>query len=550
MARMNLLSLFLLLTWTLSLSQVQGPGLLLVDGSAGAPTLKSCIDALPASGGTCTVPPNHSEKLSSDLILRSNVVLQFLGPCTITLGPFSVQVPQGSNNISIFSPFAHSSDRAGHSRGCSFIGYTGSGAAVEIGSNAAFTYNVLIRGINVSLYSAPSGAVAFRHTNCVDCPMEYDEAVGGPVSGQIGYQFNGVGEAFSGTTNLLGLECNYSASSTNGVCLQFVGAANSYPMLGGHANMGGKTNHSVCIDVVGPDASAVDPGGFDCDVAGTAVTVESKSTTAIRGFIRIDTGVGSFVNFGPGTKGNQIWTNARTSLLAIVDNGLPGTNSIIDGFDSQVNSRNFRIIGNSKSFSIIDQSSKTPIMVGIPGKDTRLNAGEKNPLDFNWDSGYGERFCDGARGCNLVIDADGVIHPAKPGGVNLGLNVAPFAGIYIGSGSEKDTQISSSATKLRNIHLPDASGTVALVVAFGRFVLQPHSIPAGECGPPVGASAPGAGLNDTVAWSYARPIHPPDAKLVISTYIEDSEVKFIVCNPTAEAISAARLSLNWEVLGH
>ena len=361
-------------------------------------SIQAALNDLPSTGGCVCVPPNYAETLAANItISKKKTVLWFTGPAAITLGANNIQIQQGIDDVSIITPYAHSSDQGGNNQGVMFLGYTGAGAAIDIGSSAGFTYNTLLRGFAVDLFSAQANAIGIRRTNGVAGPLEYINVIGGPVSGQIGFQFVGTGALFDGTSNLVGLELNYSASATNGKGVQFTGVnQNGYSFLGGHANMGGSTNGSVAIDI-GAGTSKVDLGGFYADVAATAVTVESTTNTAVRGWLIVDSGVTLVANFAAGSNGNRIETNTRSiGTQLVTDNGTAATNSVTNGFDMQWNSRRWRVISEAggSGFQLIDQSDGSQALAkGVTGA-THMDSSAGNPVRFCQNTGAGFEFWD------------------------------------------------------------------------------------------------------------------------------------------------------------
>lgn len=370
-------------------------------------TIAGCYADLSA-GQTCMVPPGYTETLAANIVLnKKKTTIQFMGSCAITLGAFNIQVAQGTDDVSIISPFAHSSDQGGNNQGCMMVGYTGSAAAIDVGSSAGFTYNALIRGIAVDLFSAQANAIAYRLTNGVQDVLDDDTCVEGPVSGQKCFNTVGTGAFFAGLNRILSPECTAAAGATNNFCIQLGTISNDNTIIGGHANiLGSGANNSVCIDVSGSTSGNNQLYGFDCDTGVTAITIESTVSRGIYAVINVDSGVTNGANFAASSIGNTVIINAN---LPVTDNGVAGTNSYINParFGWRTDKLQWQV---ESGFALLVNASTTaPFDVWIYSGDRRVNADTgANQVKLAWDQGTGGvAFGNGASAQVAAIDSSG-----------------------------------------------------------------------------------------------------------------------------------------------
>jgi hypothetical protein len=114
------------------------------------------------AGGTVIVPPGYTETLTQDLTLNKSIVIWFAGSATINQAGHQVIVPAGTSAVSIISNFPLNGNSLTNT--VLFSGYTGSGAAFQIGGPSAFTSNIYLRGIRIDISNAASGAQGINLT--------------------------------------------------------------------------------------------------------------------------------------------------------------------------------------------------------------------------------------------------------------------------------------------------------------------------------------------------------------------------------------------------
>lgn len=440
----------------------------IVDGTT-LTTIQACINALPATGGTCLVPPNnvngeYVENLTANIVLKKNTILQFLGQCQITQNGFIISIPQAADDVSIISPFVHSSDQGGNAQGCAFVGYTGSGAAIDIGSSVGFTYNTLIRGIQVNLFSAQAGAIAYRLTNEVQGSLDDDTCVEGPVSGQKCYATVGTGAFFAGLIRILSPECSAAPGATNNFCIQLGAITNDVTILGGHANiLGSGANGSVCIDVSGATSGNNQLYGFDCDTGVTAVTIESTVNRGLYAVINTDSGVTNGANFGAGSLGNVVIINAN---LPVVDNGTAGTNTYKNPARSTEHTDVWQMEATTSFWLLtaLGSGAYVPYAASIGGSN-KLSSFTGSETDININSGCGlGLFNETVR--VLTWDCNGTMHPAVVNAVGLGTAALPFKNLIIGSAATNNTTWTPVVTAARTLTSPDGNSSTVMPFNF------------------------------------------------------------------------------------
>jgi hypothetical protein len=527
-----------------------------VDGAT-LVTIQNCIDALPATGGTCLVPPNnvngeYVENMTANIVFKKNTHLWFPGQCQITQNGFIVSIPQGADDVSIISPFVHSSDQGGNAQGCSFVGYTGAGAAIDVGSSAGFTYNTLIRGIQVNLFSAQAGAIAYRLTNEVQGALDDDACTEGPVSGQKCYATVGTGALFAGLIRILSPECSAAPGATNNFCIQLGPISNDILILGGHANiLGSGANNSVCIDVSGTLSGNNQLYGFDCDTGVTAVTIESTVNRGLYAVINVDSGVTNGANFGAGSFGNVVIINGN---LPVVDSGTAGTNTYMNPARSNQHTDVWQTEATSSFWLLtgIGAGSYVPYAASIGGNN-KISSFTGSETDININSGCGlGLFNETVR--VLTWDCNGTQHPAVAGAVGLGTAALPEKNLIMGTAATNNftfTPAATSAARTVNINDPGvATVNMGLVIASGTAVMPVTAFGAAGCNTAVTVAATGALTTDTIEWAFTA---DPGATVGYSTgalhiypYVTSGNVNFRQCSSSALTPGAA--TLNWRVV--
>jgi hypothetical protein len=289
-----------------------------------------------ASNGQMVVVPcnsgaQYTETLTANLILNKlNTGIWFWCPASITEGAFNVQIPSGTNGISIISNFGKNTGPGGVNAGVAFNGYTGTGAAIQVGSAGTDTLDFTMKGIGISLFSAGNGAVGLRLNRVQDFHIENPSVVL-VGSGQIGIVCDGTGNycgngdlleptiaGGGGATNLIGIQgTGPSVGSVNG--------ANALRIFGGHISLGGASGTSSCIDIFAGEANSLQ-NSPDCENAENAVTIESTQLVALLPSSIRSESVVNIATFAASSGGNKITTDNATAT--VINNGA-ATNQVI-----------------------------------------------------------------------------------------------------------------------------------------------------------------------------------------------------------------------------
>lgn len=372
-------------------------GACVVDGQIYT-TIASAYNDTTNCKGTILIPPGYSETLSAPLTLnRSNTVVHFLGSATITQGVNPVVIPAGVQQVSITSDFlvGGNGKPTGSVTGVTFQGYSGSGAAFQIGSTGACTgqcssgannvVNVYLKGITVALTSAPMGAIGVQLARVQQFSLDSIGIYGGSASSQVGILLDGTGYFTGiGEINFLNMIFNPNAPSAVGIRAQ--NATTDTLITGGSMDLFG--TQSVCFDANGVSSFAelifYSP---NCDQAGTALTAEGANANA-KGDIRIDGNIqsaGTLANFDSHTSGNKIrFINATGGT--VVDNGYG--NSVEFPPSAQVHSDQWQTVASSLYWGTVHTTTNV-IRIWLAANNTFLGGEGTGALMINNGNGTG-----------------------------------------------------------------------------------------------------------------------------------------------------------------
>jgi hypothetical protein len=116
------------------------------------------------------------------------------------------------------------------------------------------------------------------------------------------------------------------------------------------------------------------------------------------------------------------------------------------------------------------------------------------------------------------------------------------------AGSYGTNTLSGRFTADRTITIPDATFTMAQLIAKGTSILGTSPIAATSCAPVVTSSATGVTTADVISYSFnAAPSGAYANGLFIQSYLTPENVNFLVCNPTAASLTPPSATLNWRV---
>jgi hypothetical protein len=291
--------------------------------------------AAASSGQTVVVPCNlgnqYVETLTANLILnKSQTAIWFWCGAEIIEGAFNVQVPAGTQNVSLNGLYGVSTPTLG-TGGVMFVGYTGTGNAIQVGSSSADTLGFTMKGIGVNLQSSGSGAVGLYLTRTQDFHIEnYSAYIS--ASGSIGLICDGTGN-YCGNGTILEPTIESANTSNNYVGIRLTGpstgsgfAGNDVHIYGGHIALNGASGTSACVDIFAGTGNSI--LGLYCVNAENVLTIESTANPGpaiFPSFMSVENAV-SAVTFGAGSSGNKLTLDATT--LTVTNNG-SATNQVI-----------------------------------------------------------------------------------------------------------------------------------------------------------------------------------------------------------------------------
>lgn len=238
-----------------------------VDGSA-YPTIAAAYAAANV-GQIVMVPcgPNnapYAETLAANLVLsKAQTGIWFLCGGAITQGAFNIQVPAGVNGITLTSLFGKNSSPGGANAGFTLTGYTGTGAAIQVGASSADTLDFTLKGIGISMASAGVGAIGIQLNRTQDFYLENPTVAGMVASANIGIQVNGTGSGSYAGNGAIVEPVIFGGGATNQIGIQGTGPSVSSPqgmnavrVFGGHISINRKIKNAI-LDVYNLGAQAV-----------------------------------------------------------------------------------------------------------------------------------------------------------------------------------------------------------------------------------------------------------------------------------------------------
>jgi|GEM_PF-6692510 hypothetical protein len=396
-------------------------------------SLQNAVNDAP-SGGTVMVPPGYTETLSQDLTLNKPIVVWFAGSATINQAGHQVIIPAGTSYVSIISNFPLNGNAA--TNPVSFSGYTGSGAALQIGGPSAFTSNIYLRGIRIDISNAGSGAQGISLTRTFQYWLEgtgVNASIGcgggcGSGTGMVGILIDGIGtsqDLFSGIGEInfpiINIGQNPSGSA-NSVAIRAKNASTHTLVIGGHIQMAG--TGTACFDVAGGLANASELTFYapNCEAANTALTVEGNAHVV--GDLRIDSGVVTLANFAAGTASNKIrFVNAAGGT--VVDNG--SNNSIEFPSTNQVHGDLWQIMANSLFWGVSHiPTGKSRLFFN--SANTFINGEGGGGILFNNGGGNGVYFYGGSTQVASIDNSGAAIFNQATINGNLYVNGAIYKG--------------------------------------------------------------------------------------------------------------------------
>lgn len=369
-------------------------GACVVDGQIYT-TIASAYNDTTNCKGTILIPPGYTETLSAPLTLgRSNTVVHFLGSAVITQGVNQVVIPPGVDQVSVVSDLIVGGSGFGDG-GVTFQGYSGTGAAFQIGSSGACTgscsasgnnvVNVYLKGIDIDFTSAGKGAVGIELARVHDFQVESVGIFGGSQPNQVGILLDGTGY-FTGIGEINFPNILSNSSATNAVGIRAQNATTDTLIRGGSMDLFG--TQTVCFDANGASSFAeLIFYAPNCDQASTALSGEGQYVN-VKGDIRIDGNIqsaGTLANFDSHTSGNKIrFINATGGT--VVDNGYG--NSVEFPPSAQVHSDQWQTVASSLYWGTVHTTTNV-IRIWLAANNTFLGGEGTGALMINNGNGTG-----------------------------------------------------------------------------------------------------------------------------------------------------------------
>jgi|SRR5579864_248146 len=382
------------------------------------PTLQRAINDTPP-GGTLVVPPGYSTTLpDSDgncVNIGASIVLRFAGSAIIHQGSCQITVQGGTNSVSIVSDSVGLTNGAGGSP-VQFLGYSGAGAAVQIGSSSSDTTNFYLRGIYVELLNASSFAVGVSMTRVHQFVLDSLEIGAGSTTATnlVGILLNGTGDSshdlFTGIGEINMPIISIGANSNFSTGIRATNEVTDTLVVGGHIGLDGRTvnmqypNGTTCFDIDGTSGPTAELFLYspNCDSAVTAIGTEGNGHAV--GDVRIDSHVtGKLANFATGTNASKIrFVNATSGSVS--DSGIG--NSVEFPYLDQVHNDLWQIVANSSGWAVNNFLTHATRIYFTPSNTFITGEGGGGVL-FNTGSGNGVQFFNGAGTQVASIDKAG-----------------------------------------------------------------------------------------------------------------------------------------------
>lgn len=157
---------------------------------------------------------------------------------------------------------------------------------------------------------------------------------------------------------------------------------------------------------------------------------------------------------------------------------------------------------------------------------------------------------------NSCIDSDGAAGNSPPTFSGTGLPSIFPQGFYSqnfilassAQGNHGFGTITGNFTSNRRITVPDASFTVAQLIAAGSSHLGTTTIAPMTCAPVISAPAADVSTGDAISFSFnAEPTGAYIAGIFVQSYVTPGKVNFLACNLTMQRLTPPAAILNWRV---
>lgn len=256
--------------------------------------VKACIADLGPMGGICDATSFAGEQtLNSDLVIDRSDANLLLGNVLLKMGSHHIYVPPGVENVQITGSVAFG-DSPVHGTGGSYLSYSGSGPAIQVGGPDKDTAGFRLENVLVDISGAAIDAVGINVIRTQQLNLTRVEVKGwlSKPNGQVLIRLDGTGNYTGGVILqpfLMGGNCAILGVGPPG------SGANALTVLQSHiaGNYAKSSGNSVAIDletadgdtIIGTDAEGWDvayrlgPNAVDNTLVG--IRMEHSGTTDI-----------------------------------------------------------------------------------------------------------------------------------------------------------------------------------------------------------------------------------------------------------------------------
>lgn len=277
-------------------------------GSGQFANIGACITAAVA-GQSCHLPANGSETLAANITLKNQVCIVTHGLYTVTMGTFSIIGPAGVPPC-IKSFGLASSTSAGPGANLNLV-YTGTGAALDIGTAVSDTRGGNLEGIFINLTGGGANSIGVRERRFQAAYHNNVVVSGGGANAatEIGFLLDGTG-TFTGN-NI------YDNCTSNGTLagMRFI-VGNLNKINGG--NWSTIVASGIGMDFQNAEGNLVE--GVDIESTATAINFANSASVSNNifwaAFLQSNT---TDVVFGAGSKYNIVH-NAQAGAMTVTDN--------------------------------------------------------------------------------------------------------------------------------------------------------------------------------------------------------------------------------------
>src|SRR5262249_51056917 len=358
------------------------------------------------SGSTIHIQNNFTDTLSSSLTINKDLLLYFHGcSSAINLNGTNQLLVSAGIDVSIVSDCPNPYTGVGTDHFLPRIyGYTGTDAAIKVGSASADTGKFYMRGVFVDITNAGAGAIGIDILRVLDASFDRVGVNGSATNSFTCLNYDGTGTtAYTGGT-LINNYCVGGAGSSTG--WKFGTFSDAIEVLGGFINLSGTSTKGIYK--TGSSSGITYLWGPTIQASTFCVDVDSNIGRAVQGYVHLDTGCNNAgaITFASGTSANTLITDNPTTNL-VSDSGT-GNSVIINGI-WPVNVTTNLVSGDS-TYSILSSVNST-------GRGITLT----NNHDSSWKV-HNNLILNSATGNSLIWQDNGTQEFSVDGGGNATFN--------------------------------------------------------------------------------------------------------------------------------